>query len=645
MFVLLAVALLQAQVVTVEVTPSQASVQAGGKQQFHAVAKDARGTTLRVPITWLATPFDVAAADSNGLVTTTRAGRTFIIAVAGGKPGMAQLDITERAAANLKVTAVGDPSTVIGGTVQLEAHAATQMGDPVPADVQWTSAAPRIASVDAGGLVWGRNAGTATIMAKSGGLTATIDVLVKSNPVRGLNVTGPNTPARTGDVVQLKAQLMDGMGRPIGGAPVRWSVSGRGAEIDPDGGFVAEEPGSYTVTATVGDRSAVVAVRVVPRADPRSVVQVGHAPLPGNGKIEGAELWPVGDVVYVSTIAGKVFVFDITNPAAPKLTDSLVVDARLVNDVSTTPDGKIGVLSREGASNRKNGLVFFDASDPRHPKVVSEFNEGLTGGVHSAYVYQHYVFATDDATGSLRIIDFADVRNPKQVGRWEIARPTTGPYDVDFLIMNPEKYVHDVQVKDGLAFVAAWKDGLIILDVGKGIKGGSITDPKFVSQVTYNHAALYPAGNIAGTHAVYAAGKYVFLGDESYSGMLDLESREQFATRGRLHVVDVSDVEHPRIVAEWDPVEFGVHNLWAEGDLLYIGAYDGGIRVLDISGDLRGDLGRQGRAFGSLYTGALDGFRPNMALTWGAIPYRGHVFASDINTGLWVAKVTGTPTP
>jgi hypothetical protein len=321
------------------------------------------------------------------------------------------------------------------------------------------------------------------------------------------------------------------------------------------------------------------------------------------------------------------------------------VDARLVNDVSTTPDGKIGVLSREGASNRKNGLVFFDASDPRHPKVVSEFNEGLTGGVHSAYVYQHYVFATDDATGSLRIIDFADVRNPKQVGRWEIARPTTGPYDVDFLIMNPEKYVHDVQVKDGLAFVAAWKDGLIILDVGKGIKGGSITDPKFVSQVTYNHAALYPAGNIAGTHAVYAAGKYVFLGDESYSGMLDLESREQFATRGRLHVVDVSDVEHPRIVAEWDPVEFGVHNLWAEGDLLYIGAYDGGIRVLDISGDLRGDLGRQGRAFGSLYTGALDGFRPNMALTWGAIPYRGHVFASDINTGLWVAKVTGTPTP
>lgn len=643
MLVLFAVAVLQAQVATVEVTPSQAAVQAGAKQQFRAVAKDARGTALRVPITWLATPFDIAGADSTGLVTTTRPGRTYIIAVAGGKPGMAVLDVGERAPASLSITSVGDPVTVIGGTVQLEAHAATQVGDPVPLDVQWSSASPRTASVDAGGLVWGRNAGTATIQAKGGALTATIAVQVKANPVRGLNVTGPTTPVRTGDVVTLTAQLLDGTGRPTTGAPVRWSLSGGGAQVFPDGRFVAEEPGAYTVTATVGDRSAVTAVRVVRRTDPRSVIQVAHAAIPGN--LEAAEVWPLGDVVYISTIAGKVFVYDVSTPAAPRLTDSLVVDARLVNDVSTTADGKIGVLSREGASSRKNGLVFFDTSDPRHPKVVSEFTEGLTGGVHSAFVYQHYVFATDDATGSLRIIDFADVRNPKQVGRWEITRPTSGPYEVDFLNMIPERYVHDVHVKDGLAYVACWRDGLIILDVGRGIKGGSVSDPKVVSQVAYNHAELYPPGFIAGTHAVFAAGKYVFLGDESYSGTLDLNSKDRFATRGLLHVVDVSDIEHPRIVAQWDPVEFGVHNLWAEGDLLYIGAYDGGVRVVDISGELRGDLGRQGRAFGALYTGALDGFRPNMALTWGAIPHRGHVFASDINTGLWIAKVVGTPTP
>ena len=638
----LPLATLAAQVVSVEVTPAQAAVQAGGKQQFRAVARDARGAAVNVPITWLATPFDVAAADSTGLVVTTRAGRTYVIAVAGGKPGIAVLDITERGPATLRVAAVGPATTVVGGTVQLEALAATTVGDPVaPGAVRWTSAAPQIASVE-DGLVRGRAAGVATIEARSGALSARLDVTVASNPVRGIRLATPPA-ARTGDVVMLRADLLDANGRPVTGLPVQWSVAGSGAAVDPDGGFVADEPGLYRVTATVGDRSTVTAVRVSRRTDPRSVVQVAHVALPG--AMEAGEVWPVGDVVFVSTIAGAVYVFDVANPAAPKLTDSLIVDARLVNDVSTTADGKIGVLSREGASNRKNGLVFFDASDPRHPKVISEFSEGLTGGVHSAYVYEHYVFATDDATGSLRIIDFADVRNPRQVGRWEVARTTTGPYAVSFLNVIPERYVHDVHVRDGLAYLAYWRDGLVILDVGKGIKGGSMASPKLVSQLTYNHNELYPPGYISGTHAVFAAGRYVFLADESYSGTTDLTSKEAFTTRGLLHVVDVSDVEHPRKVAEWNPVEFGVHNVWVDGNLLYAGAYDGGLRVIDVSGELRGDLGRQGRVFGSLYTGALTGYRPNMALTWGAIPHRGHIFASDINTGLWVAKVVGTPTP
>src|SRR5262245_57294201 len=57
---------LVAQVASVEVTPAAATVQAGAKQQFRAVARDARGTALKVPVTWLATPFAIAAADSTG---------------------------------------------------------------------------------------------------------------------------------------------------------------------------------------------------------------------------------------------------------------------------------------------------------------------------------------------------------------------------------------------------------------------------------------------------------------------------------------------------------------------------------------------------------------------------------------------------
>ena len=102
--------------------------------------------------------------------------------------------------------------------------------------------------------------------------------------------------------------------------------------------------------------------------------------------IPTAEQWIFGNYAYVSTISDKLLVYDITDPAHPKLTDTLKVDAR--------------VITREGASNRKNGIVFLDTSDPAHPKVLSEYTATVTGGVHSAYIDGHYVYLTDDATGS-----------------------------------------------------------------------------------------------------------------------------------------------------------------------------------------------------------------------------------------------------
>jgi hypothetical protein len=555
------------------------------------------------------------------------------------------LQVTGRGPARLELSTGGAPETVVGGAIQLSAVGYTEVNDPVRGvAVRWRSLQPAVAEVSSAGLVTGKAPGKATLVAESGGVSGRIDVTVRPNPVRSIAITPPAEPVRTGDVVTLTAALRDARGQPVSGVPVRWSVSGQGAAVGDGGRFVASAPGTYALTATVGSVSGASAVRVAARSDPRQVVQVAHAALP-NKDMQTAEVWPVGDVAYLSTIAGTLYVFDITNPAAPRLTDSLMVDARIINDVSTTKDGKIGVLTREGASTRKNGLVFFDASDPRHPKKLSEFTETVTGGVHSAFVYEHYVFATDDATGSLRIIDFADPRQPKQIARWEVPRAVkqveVGPGES----IAAGRYLHDVYVDDGLAYLAYWKDGLIILDVGKGIKGGSITAPKLVSQFTYNHAELYPPDFLAGTHAVFRSGRYVFLGDEVLQATFDLFSKEALVTHGMLHVVDVSDIEHPKKVAQWDPVNFGVHNLWADGGLLYIGAYDGGIRVVDVSGELMGDLGQQGRVFGALMTRSLDGYRPNQALTWSAIPHKGYVYASDINTGLWVAKVTGGVVP
>ncbi len=57
-------------------------------------------------------------------------------------------------------------------------------------------------------------------------------------------------------------------------------------------------------------------------------------------EFQGAEQWIIGNYAYYSTIPDRFLVYDISDPANPKLTDTIKVDARLVNDISTTADGK-----------------------------------------------------------------------------------------------------------------------------------------------------------------------------------------------------------------------------------------------------------------------------------------------------------------
>jgi hypothetical protein len=75
------------------------------------------------------------------------------------------------------------------------------------------------------------------------------------------------------------------------------------------------------------------------------------------------------------------------------------------------------------------------------------------------------------------------------------------------------------------------------------------------------------------------------------------------------------------------------------GDTLYLGNYQGGARVLDVSGELKGDLLRQGREMSWILTADSTGFQPHPPFAWGAIVRDGTIFVPDINSGLWVLKL------
>lgn len=625
----------------VTIEPAEVAIEVGDTVRLKVTAADSSGRPVRdLTVRWFQSGgrFE-GRVDSTGLVTGGSTGTLTVTAVVskGGQAatGFARVTILPQPAAKLVFDRTV-PKLYVGQSLMVGALPYAANDDRRYDQVLWSSDATAVVAVSTNGRLTAERAGRAKITARAGRAVRSFNVTVVPNPVTSIGIEPKAASARTGDVIRLRFQARNKTGQPVPDATPDWALSPGNAQIDANGSFVADMPGNYTVTASFAGRVTQAGVDVRPRDVRRPTTLVGRLPL----RFGTAEFWlhPNGRHGYLSTIGDRVYALDLSNPAAPMITDSVVVDARVVNDIMTTEDGKYGVLTRENASNRRNGIVILSFEDPAHPKPIAEFTETVTGGVHSTYVYRGYVYLTDDATGSLRVIDIRDPYKPRQVARWQTKPDEAG------------NYVHDVDVKDGLAYLSYWNQGLVILDVGNGVKGGSPENPQLVSQYKYDLDALYREveavggpGFIRGTHTAWRAGKYVFVADEVFSARpRSTEGGGVFGlgrAYGRLHVIDVSDIAQPREVAYYEPKDGGTHNVWVAGDTLYLGDYQGGLRVLDISGELKGDLLRQGREIAHVVTGDRDGLTPNAPSAWGAVYRNGLIYVPDVNSGLWIVRV------
>ncbi len=632
---------LQASLIArVAVQPAEAAVQANDTIRLTAIAYDSAGRALPdTRVIWnISGGMFEGRVDSTGLVTGGSPGTLTISAMVrplgGGRGGVATARVTvlPSPAARIEVS----PSVrqmMVGQVLALTADPYAANHDRRYDPVSWSADRPAVLAVDSTGLLTAKAPGRAIITARAGQASYSATVTVVPNLVTAVELSPSSAAVRAGDVVRFEFLARTSAGRAVADLRPQWFIAPGSGLVDHDGGFVADVPGTYRVMASFAGRTAEAVVTVRPRDAARPATVVGRLPL----KVQAAEFWlhPDGRHGYLTTLSDRIYALDVSDPAAPVITDSVMVDARVINDLMTTEDGKFGVVTREGASTRKNGIVVLSFEDPAHPRAIAEFTETVSGGVHSTFIYRGYVYLTDDATGSMRVIDLRDPYQPRQVARWETPRTEAG------------RMLHDIDVQDGLAYLSYWNDGLVILDVGNGIKGGSPENPQLVSQYKYDLNALYREveaiggpGFIRGTHTAWRAGRYVFVGDEVFSarpvagGVIGLGR-----AYGRLHVVDVSDILNPRGVAYYEPRDGGTHNVWVAGDTLYLGDYQGGLRVLDISGELRGDLLRQGREIAHVHTGDPKGVTPNSANAWGAIYRNGYVYVPDMNSGLWIVRI------
>ena len=600
----------------IDLDPSALILEAGDAVTVTATVRDAGGAVLAdAPVRWIAMTPEVAAVDQAGQVTAVSPGEARIAARSGNVMAFASVVVRALPVAALEA-ALPVAELVAGTSAPVHVVARGPDGEAVRAPaLDYASSDEAVATVDALGRVHARGAGQADITVSAGEARATVAVAVRPGESGPVTVTPATAEVRTGGVVRFRAE---------GSAPLypEWSVSGPGAQIETEGGegvFVAERPGTYRITAMYGEgRAAVATAEVTTRIEEAELVRVGRGAAADH---HSGDTWVFEgvdgrDYAYVGTFMYDwMKAWDVTDPSSPVLTDSVQLDARRINDVKIHPDNHIGIVTREGASDRRNGIVILDLADPAHPAIISEYKRTVPGGVHNVWIEGDLVYAVHNGTRDIHIIDISDPAAPDEVGRWGLPPSDT-------------KSLHDVIVQDGYAYLSYWDDGAVMLDVGAGTHGGTPTEPAFVSRFKY------PIGN---THTAWRAGRYLFVGDEIFPD--DWDEDAPIEARGYIHVLDMEDPENPVEVARYEVPEAGAHNIWVEGDRLYVGYYQAGLRVVDISGELRGDLYRQGREIAVLKTTDAETTVPNWGMTWGAQIHKGHIFTSDLNSGLWVVKL------
>ena len=528
---------------------------------------------------------------------------------------------------------IADPGLrlLVGTVVGLQARAYTAAGDlRTSFAVEWRSNRPDLAAVDERGLVRALQSGAAMVYATVEGVEGSLVLEVDESPVVAVEMTGP-ARGRTGDVLHYRVVALDADGDEVEGVAAHHSVAavgegaGHAALIYQDGGFVAERVGLYRVVATVGGRSGEAVVEAVARGVDADARVVGRGVVPDRPT---ADLWVFTgtdgrDYVYTGTRSERMLAWDVTNPANPTLTDIVEVDARAVGDVTVNAAGTFAAITRDGASDRENGIVILDLADPAHPVVADDYTKGLKEGASKVLFADSLLYVVPTGSPYLHILDASNPTDIGEIGRWGIERPGAR--------------LSDLRVADGLAYLAYGPDGVHILDIGDRRWGGTPSEPVAVG--SYAH----PEGSsrVALPYRSADGHSYLFVVDETLvcDACRSGAGRRAHRSHALVRVLDMGDPTAPRAVARYEVPEAAARNLWVEDDRLYVAYGRAGLRVVDISGELRGDLYRQGREVARVPTGAPDGHIANLPMATGVQSHRGGVVVSDRNSGLWAVEL------
>lgn len=296
-----------------------------------------------------------------------------------------------------------------------------------------------------------------------------------------------------------------------------------------------------------------------------------------------------------------------------------------------------------------SGTHIFDVTDPENSELIHFIDAALTGGsvVHRDYHdYQGYLYIVcDEGASTLQIVDmsglpetvevvydsnalFSRAHNiyideskgmmyagggSQQLSVFSLENPTSPTLVLncqqDFPGWSQAGYIHDLFVKDGIAYCNAGGNGMFVADFN------DMDNPVFVGSLTdYTDSGYNHSGWLSDDGQIYA------LADETHGMRIKI-----------LDVSDLTDINEIALIANGVNTNSIVHNLIFKDNYLHISYYYDGYYVYDMTDPANPVL----EAFYDTCT------IPNATAykgAWGVYPMlpSGNILVSDMQNGLYI---------
>lgn len=318
----------------------------------------------------------------------------------------------------------------------------------------------------------------------------------------------------------------------------------------------------------------------------------------------------------VGTRQATVFI-DISNPEQPIIVGTLLT----ATEDSTWRDIKVFDNHAFIVSEASNhGMQIFDLtrlrnSDTAPQNFDADAQYSGFGNAHNIVINEEtgFAYAVGTATfnGGPHFINIQNPINPIGAGGYELSDYT---HDAQAVVYSGP----DIDYQGQEIFIGSNENEIVIVNVTDK------ENPTLISVATYPDNGYAHQGWLSEDHTFFYAN--------------DELDENQFGFESRTLVFDFTDLDNPIFVNPFfGPTQAIDHNLYVNGDELFLSNYTAGMRVADIS-DLSSPVD----------TGFFDTFPENDNTSfngvWSIYPYfpSGNIIINDVSQGFFVVRKSGT---